>query len=164
MILFSYVKFVTWQRKSSFGKTLGKSELLKSGVLNFNLGISRQEAVARLWVPKHKIFIKWGFVPLGRRATKQQGEKKKSDLKNPPYCLLKNGLRLWHEDMLWVSQIGWEAKLLAGLKRKSSRLHGAYALHWASFFFPTRQGDLIGFSAAEGVLSAKGEAAGRGLA
>ena len=66
--------------------------------------------------------------------------------------------------MLWVSQIGWEAKLLAGLKRKSSRLHGAYALHWASFFFPTRQGDLIGFSAAEGVLSAKGEAAGRGLA
>ena len=74
--LFSYVKFVTWQRKSSFGKTLGKSELLKSGVLNFNLGISRQEAVARLWVPKHKIFIKWGFVLLGRRATKQQGGKK----------------------------------------------------------------------------------------
>ena len=76
MILFSYVKFVTWQRKSSFGRTLGKSKLLKSGVLNFNLGISRQEAGGRLWVPKYKIFIKWGFVLLGRRATKQQGEKK----------------------------------------------------------------------------------------
>lgn len=150
--------------KSFFGRTLGKSELLKSGVLNFNLGNSHHEAVERLWVPKHKIFIKWGFVFLGRRATKQQG-KKKSDLKNPPYCLLKNGLRLWHEDMLWVSQIRWEAKLLAGLKkRKSSWLHGAHAPHWASFFPLTRQGDLIGFSAAEGVLSAKGEAAGRGLA
>ena len=47
--------FVTWQRKS---------ELLKSGVLNFNMGNSRQEAVERLWVPEHKIFIKWGFVLL----------------------------------------------------------------------------------------------------
>lgn len=50
--------------------------------------------------------------------------------------------------------------MLEGLKRKSSWLHEAYAPYWASFFFLTRQGDLIGFSAAEGVLSAKGEAAG----
>lgn len=50
--------------------------------------------------------------------------------------------------------------MLEGLKRKSSWLHEEYAPYWASFFFLTRQGDLIGFSAAEGVLSAKGEAAG----
>ena len=84
--------------------------------------------------PEHNIFIRWGFVLLGRRATKQQG-KKKSYLKNPPFFLLKNGLRLWHEDMLWVSQTGWEAELLEGLKkRKSSCLLGAYALLLGQLF------------------------------
>ena len=80
-------------------------------------------------------FLLSGVLSFWEEGLPNSKGKKKSYLKNPPYFLLKNGLRLWHEDMLWVSQIGWEAELLEGLKkRKSSWLHGAYALLLGQLF------------------------------